>query len=101
MNSAVHISFENETIKEAHVSIGGVAAIPKYLHETSAYLNGKSLTSEIILEANDILQSEISPISDVRGSSDYKRLLARQLFFAHFTELFPRQFTLNDFVQYA
>lgn len=101
VNSAVHISFENETIKEAHVSIGGVAAIPKYLHETSAYLNGKSLTSEIILEANDILQSEISPISDVRGSSDYKRLLARQLFFAHFTELIPRQFTLNDFVQYA
>lgn len=101
VNSAIHISIDNETIQEAHVSIGGVAAIPKYLHETSAFLNGKSLSSEIILEANDILQNEISPIKDVRGSSDYKRLLARQLFFAHFTELFPKQFTLNDFVQYA
>ncbi len=101
VNSAIHISIENDSIKKAHVSIGGVAAIPKYLHETSAFLIGKSLTTETILEANDILQAEISPISDVRGTSDYKRLLGRQLFFAHFTELFPAQFNLNDFVQHA
>ena len=101
VNSAIHLSVENGTISEAHVSLGGVAAIPKYLHDTSAFLTGKPLTSETVLEANEILQKEISPISDVRGTSDYKRLLARQLFFAHFTELFPNHFTLNDFVQYA
>ena len=30
----------------------------------------------------------------------YKRLVMEEepLFFAHFTELFPKQFTLNDFV---
>lgn len=101
VNSALSISVENNIISEAHVSIGGVAAIPKYLHETSAFLTGKPLTSEMILEASEVLQNEISPISDVRGTSDYKRLLGRQLFFAHFTELFPKQFTLNDFVQHA
>jgi xanthine dehydrogenase small subunit len=101
VNSAIHISIENETILEAHVSIGGVAAIPKYLHKTSAFLIGKPLTSETIIEANEMLQKEISPISDVRGTTDYKRLLGRQLFFAHFTTLFPKQFTLNDFVQHA
>ncbi|WOD44430.1 FAD binding domain-containing protein [Hwangdonia lutea] len=101
VNAAIHISVENNTISEAHVSVGGVAAIPKYLHDTSQFLTGKSLATETILKANEMLQSEISPISDVRGSSDYKRLLARQLFFAHFTELFPKQFTLNDFVQHA
>ncbi|WP_179021956.1 FAD binding domain-containing protein [Winogradskyella forsetii] len=101
VNSAIHVSIENNTISESHVAVGGVAAIPKYLHKTSKFLIGKSLTSETILEANDSLQNEISPISDVRGTSDYKRLLARQLFFAHFTELFPEQFTLNHFVQHA
>ena len=101
VNSAIHISIENNIISEADVSIGGVAAIPKYLHETSKFLTGKSLTSETILEANDVLQNEIAPISDVRGTSDYKRLLARQLFFAHFTELFPKHFILNDFIQHA
>jgi len=101
VNSAIHMSVENNVISEAHVSIGGVAAIPKYLHDTSKFLAGKKLISETIIEANTILQNEISPISDVRGTSDYKRLLGRQLFFAHFTELFPKQFTLNDFVQHA
>ncbi|MGI8638409.1 MAG: hypothetical protein ACR2MG_00415 [Pyrinomonadaceae bacterium] len=39
-------------------------------------------------DANDILQAKISPISDVRGLADYKRLLARQFFTAYFVELF-------------
>jgi xanthine dehydrogenase small subunit len=101
VNSAIHISVENHLISVAHIAIGGVAAIPKYLFKTSQFLIGKELNPEIILEAYAILQNEISPISDVRGSSDYKRLLARQLFFAHFTELFPEKFTLNDLVDYA
>jgi len=101
VNTALSIAIYNNKIEDAHASIGGVADIPKYLHETSAFLVGKSLTSETIIEASEILQKEITPISDIRGTSDYKRLLARQLFFAHFTELFPKQFTLNDFVQHA
>ncbi|MCL4145126.1 UNVERIFIED_CONTAM: hypothetical protein GTU68_063116 [Idotea baltica] len=101
VNSSIYVSVENNIFSEAHISIGGVAAIPKYLHEVSRFLKGKSITSETIIEANKILQNEISPISDVRGTSNYKRLLGRQLFFAHFTELFPKQFTLNDFVQHA
>ena len=99
VNSAISFSIETETIQNAHISIGGVDAIPKYLFETSNFLNEKTLSTQLILEANNILQNEISPISDVRGTSDYKRLLARQLFFAHFIELFPEQFKLNDFVQ--
>ncbi|OUR94514.1 (2Fe-2S)-binding protein [Flavobacteriales bacterium 34_180_T64] len=101
VNSAISLTVEKQTISEAHVSIGGVAAIPKYLHQTSEFLKGKNLNTQLIIDANEILQTEISPISDVRGSSNYKRLLARQLFYAHFTELFPELFTLNDFVQYA
>jgi xanthine dehydrogenase small subunit len=31
-----------------------------------------------------VMQTEINPISDVRGSSNYKRLLAKQLLLAHF-----------------
>lgn len=76
------------TIKDCHVSAGGVAPVPLYLRETSAFLVGKDVTTETIDKANEIMQSEISPISDVRGFEDYKRLLLRQLFRAHFVELF-------------
>jgi xanthine dehydrogenase small subunit len=98
VNSAIHISIENNLISDAHIAIGGVSAIPKYLFKTSAFLKGKPLNVQTLFEANKVLQNEISPISDVRGSSDYKRLLAKQLFFVHFIELFPKQFNLNNFI---
>ncbi len=75
-------------ITEAHLSAGGVAPIPLYLKETSSYLIGRKVDAETINKANDIIQAEISPISDVRGTEEYKRLLLRQLFRAHFVELF-------------
>jgi xanthine dehydrogenase small subunit len=75
------------TIDDAHVAAGGIAPIPLYLKETSAFLRGRQVNNETIAAANEIMQSEISPISDVRGTADYKRLLLRQLFRAHFSEL--------------
>jgi xanthine dehydrogenase small subunit len=75
-------------ITNAHVSAGGVAPIPLYLEKTSEFLRGKEISEATINEANEILQTEISPITDVRGSAEYKRLLLRQLFTAHFVELF-------------
>ncbi len=95
VNTAGRISIENNIITKAHFSVGGVAAIPKYLYKTNTFLIGKKINSETVKEAITILQSEISPISDVRGTSEYKRLLAKQLFFAHFIELFPNQIELE------
>ncbi len=78
-------------IAKAHVSVGGVFATPLYLRKTSEFLRGKEISETNVTEANEILQTEISPITDVRGSESYKRLLARQLFTAHFVELFDYQ----------
>lgn len=78
-------------IVEAHVAAGGVAPVPLYLKKTSEFLCGKEINDATISGAIEIMQSEISPISDVRGSESYKRLLLRQLFTAHFVELFDYQ----------
>ena len=96
VNSAMSITMNGDTFEDVHLAVGGVAPIPKYLHETSSFLKGKELSIKIILETAEMLQNEISPISDVRGSSDYKRLLARQLFFAHILKFFPEKVNLNN-----
>ncbi|HQU93136.1 MAG TPA: FAD binding domain-containing protein [Pyrinomonadaceae bacterium] len=77
-------------IQTGHVSAGGVAPVPLYLRKTSAFLIDKEISEETIDLAAEIIQEEISPISDVRGSEDYKRLLLGQLFRAHFVELFDK-----------
>ncbi len=96
VNSAIQLKLNDDIIEDCSVSAGGVSAIPKYLSKTSDYLKGKKITNGTILKANEILQEEIAPISDVRGTEDYKRLLLRQLFFAHFIKLCPKSISLNE-----
>ncbi|MBU2996623.1 FAD binding domain-containing protein [Cellulophaga baltica] len=101
VNSAMRIQADaNGIISNAHVAMGGVAPIPKYLEQTSAYLVGKTVDVVMVNVAMEKLQEEIAPISDVRGTEDYKRLLARQLFMAHFIELFPSKLNLKDCLAY-
>ena len=89
VNSAISFDLNNDKIQNAHLSAGGVAPVPKYLEKTSSYLENKKISEDIIKEAVKIADSEISPIDDVRGSARYKRLLFRQLIYAHFLTLFP------------
>jgi xanthine dehydrogenase small subunit len=89
VNSAILINVENKKIANAFLSVGGVAPIPLYLEKTSAFLESQILSDSLILETINTALSEISPISDIRGSAEYKSLLTQQLIKAHFIELFP------------
>ena len=88
VNTAISLKMSGDVIENAHVSAGGVFATPLYLRKTSEFLIGKEISETTISNANEIIQTEIAPISDVRGTAEYKRLLLRQLFTAHFVELF-------------
>jgi len=92
VNSAMLIKVDNDKIVECHLSAGGVSPIPLYLKETSKFLVGKTISTETLNQANEVLQAEISPIGDIRGSVEYKRLLLKQLVFAHFLKFFPGKF---------
>ena len=96
VNTAVQLFVSDNKITQIHLSAGGVAPIPLYMGKTCTFLRGKELTPRNIKSAHEVLQSEISPISDVRGSAEYKRILLRQLYYAHFIKLFPDQFTLEQ-----
>ena len=83
-NSAISIKTGNNFIEDIHLSAGGVAPIPLYLEKTCNHLRGKEVSPDNIREALKIMEQEISPISDVRGSAQYKSLLLRNLVAAHF-----------------
>ncbi len=93
VNTAINLSMDGNMINNAVLSAGGIGPVPAFLRQTSNYLSGKALTMETLILAEKVIQDEITPISDIRGSVAYKRLLLRQLFFAHFTEIFPEQIT--------
>ncbi len=85
VNSACNMQLNGDGVIDTfHLSAGGVAPFPKYLVNTCTYLKGKKISVEVLKEAIDIINQEVSPISDARGTAAYKRLLLRQLFLAHF-----------------
>lgn len=89
VNSSISIVAQNGKIKEVLLSAGGVAPIPLFLKSTCKFLIGNEVTPSIINRSIEIAKSEISPISDARGSKGYKTLLLGQLIKAHFIKLFP------------
>ncbi|MCL7421888.1 MAG: FAD binding domain-containing protein [Methylobacter sp.] len=89
VNAALSIEHDGGRIVKAHLAAGGIGPVPAYLAAAGACLQGKTIEPATVLEAVEIAQGEITPISDIRGSAEYKRLLLRQLIFAHFLKLFP------------
>lgn len=96
VNSALSLTHDNGIITGAHLAAGGVAPTPLYLAASAAYLLGRSIDAETVRGVAAIAQTEIAPISDIRGSADYKRLLLRQLIYAHFLKLFPHLLRWED-----
>ncbi len=99
VNSALLLKRNGETAERVRMSAGGVAPVPFFTTETCRFLEGKRICPETLIEANWILQQEIAPIGDIRGSAAYKRLLLRQLFHAHFLKFFPQLAGNPEFVQ--
>jgi len=89
VNTAAWLRVENGVISAARLSAGGVGPVPLLLARTSEYLLGRPLSADTVAGANEVMQEEISPIGDVRGTASYKRLLLRQLLFAHFLRFAP------------
>jgi xanthine dehydrogenase small subunit len=98
VNSSIYLESKDDYIIAARLSAGGVAPIPLFLKKTSEFLNDKSITADIVTEAAGISQTEISPITDARGSAEYKALLLRQLINAHFITLFPDKVKMKEIV---
>ena len=89
VNTAIYLKMNGDQINEAGLSAGGVGPVPAFLKKSCAFLTGKSISIELVKELIAIAQTEITPISDARGTEIYKRLLLAQLIKAHFIQLFP------------
>jgi CO/xanthine dehydrogenase FAD-binding subunit len=66
---------DGETCRRARVAAGSVAPTPLRLKEVEALLQGRKITADVLSRARDRARDEISPISDVRASADYRRHL--------------------------
>ena len=89
VNSACALVINNNKISSIRISAGGVFEIPRYLTKSCEYLVGRGVDRNSLKGVLEIYKEEISPISDIRGSKEYKILLLRQLIISHFLNINP------------
>ena len=73
-------------IKQIKFAVGGVAATTLRLYKTENVLLASKPTAEKLAEAVENLHSEISPLSDLRGSDTFRHVIAENLFHKFFRE---------------
>ncbi len=74
--AAARLRLQGDVIEEARVVLGGVGPTVKRLPQTEAALVSATVSEELFRRAGRLARDEIEPISDVRGSADYRRQLA-------------------------
>lgn len=74
---AVAVTVMEETLEDVRIVIGAAAPTPMRAREAENHLRGKRITDELINEAGLIASKESKPISDIRGSAEYRRDLVR------------------------
>jgi xanthine dehydrogenase small subunit len=78
-------------IQSARVAFGGVAAIPLRIKQLEDWLKDKVLDASIVAAGHQILQEAIEPLSDVRGSAAYRRILVQGFFQQYCDEIMQSQ----------
>src|SRR5262249_9924131 len=63
------------TCRSARISLGAVGPTPLFAAEASTFLVGRPLMSSDLDQAAVLAQGVAKPISDMRGSADYRRHL--------------------------
>ena len=77
--AAFALTLDGDTVSEARIAFGGMAATPKRAGRAEAALAGQAWNEATLRAAIDALAQDYAPLSDMRASSTYRMLAAQNL----------------------
>ena len=77
--AAFAFRFDGDTIREARIAFGGMAATPKRATATEALLTGKAWSEANLASAMAMMAQDYAPLSDMRASGEYRMKAAQNL----------------------
>jgi xanthine dehydrogenase small subunit len=78
--AAFAIDLEGGVVKSARLAYGGVAATPVRATDAERAIVGKRWTASIVEDARAELERAFTPMTDQRGSADYRKVMVTRLF---------------------
>ncbi len=79
VNVAVILTMLADTVTQARITLGSVAPTIIRAQDAERFLTGKILTHDVMAHAGALAAQTITPISDVRGSAEYRRYMTETL----------------------
>jgi carbon-monoxide dehydrogenase medium subunit len=70
--SWVKLNAARDTIEQARVGLAAVAPTPKLAAEASQWLAGRPATEATFVQAGELARKDASPISDMRGTAEFR-----------------------------
>lgn len=77
--AALALELDGGTVKSARFAFGGMAAVVKRARGAEAAVLGQPWTEATVQAAMAALDTDFSPLTDLRASADYRRQVARGL----------------------
>ena len=69
---AVMLTMEGKICRKARIAAGSVAPIPMRVSRVEQLLENQEISATLLEQCKAIMKKEISPISDIRGSAEYR-----------------------------
>ena len=79
IGTSVELNAEGDKFKNVNVALASVAPTPIFVREISEFLSGKEVNDENIEKAGQLAKEASSPISDMRGTAEYRQHLCSVL----------------------
>lgn len=79
---------EGTLCRQARIAVGASVPVPARLRRAEAFLEGRTVTPAVAAEVADMVTQDIEPVSDLRGSADYRREMVRAVTRRTVAELF-------------
>lgn len=76
---AFRLTRENDIVTDARIAFGGMAAIPKRVKSAEQALLGRVLDQAAVAACAQAVAAELNPLSDWRGSAQYRIMVAQNL----------------------
>ena len=80
------VTLDGDRVSDLRAAYGGMAGIPKRAANLEAALTGKPWTLEAVTAALPVLERDFQPMTDMRASSGYRALVARNLVLRFYLE---------------
>ena len=74
---AAVLTLSGDRIERARVALGAVAPTPVRSRQAEAALEGQTVSDEVFARAAEAASNECSPITDVRGSAEFRLHIVR------------------------